>query len=156
MFRMDEGRARFVDAATKLLAVLAVAIGGGWTIYTYFNAREGEAHTAFLEARKPFEAKRLEIYVEAARLTATIARSHDPKELSKAKEQFWILYWGPFALVEDDKVHASMTAFGHCIVANCSASLEQLSRQVAQDCHESLGEAWGLPARPKLVSATVE
>jgi hypothetical protein len=152
MFRMDEGRARFIDAATKILAVIAVAAGGGWTLYTYLNGRADIARTASLEARKPFEEKRLELYIEAATVTAKIARSHDKNEVARAKDEFWVLYLGPLALVEDEEVEGAMFQFGKCLnpSAKCKSMLEALSLEVAHQCKDSLSATWGVPRRPTL------
>jgi len=59
---MTESQARLVDALCKIIATIALVVGGGWTLYTYFNARASEAQTAAIEARRPFLAKRLEVY----------------------------------------------------------------------------------------------
>jgi hypothetical protein len=147
MFRMDEDRARFIDAMTKLLAVIAVAVGGGWTLYTYFNGRSQEARTALVEARKPFEAKRLELYLDLSSTTAIIAMGQDKAAVAKAKEHLSNLYWGPAALFGDRQVQDAMTDFGRCLdlpQAPCSNDLPQLARRVTEACRLSLGATWDI------------
>jgi hypothetical protein len=146
MFRMDENRARFVDAMTKLVAVVAVAVGGGWTLYTYLNAREDAARTALIEARKPFEVKRLELYLELSSVTAILVESKDKSELKKASERLANLYWGPMALVADKNVQQAMTNFGRCLDLPDSGcihdSLPELAGKLNQASRDCLAAGW--------------
>src|SRR5262249_31889749 len=152
-YEMSEDCARYVDAGTKILGIVVLAIGGGWTAYTYFHARadeakkaeearEAEAKTALRESQKPFLEKRLEYYTEAATVTATIARSKDHRKVAQAKERFWTLYSGPLALVEDPRVEKAMIEFGDCLQdkRHCSAPIEMLSLEVAHQREWSIKE----------------
>jgi hypothetical protein len=153
MFPISEARARGIDATIKILSFAAVAIGGGWTLYTYFQTRNQEAHTAALqaktalfEAKKPFEAKRLEFCLWASTHAATIVSSPDKAEVAKATNDFWALFFGLAAMAEDEKVVGSMMQFGRCLKnqANCSAPLKQLSLNLAHDCRDSIATNWGI------------
>src|ERR1700730_13597608 len=111
MFRMDEDRSRFIDAVTKTVAVAAVVLGGGWTVYTYFKTRENEARTTLIEARKPFETRRLELYLEISRSAAKLAESTDKKEYKAEYRHFYELSIGPLALVGDREVGKATVDF---------------------------------------------
>lgn len=168
-YRMDEARSRYVDAWTKIIGMIALLIGGGWTAYTYFStraselakderARAAESRTALRESQKPFLEKRLEYYTEAATLTATIARSKDAKKVAQAKDRFWTLYSGPLALVEDEGVEHAMVQFGNCLKnqKDCSAPLDILSLEVAHQCKSSITQDWGPPGPPTNLTVTVQ
>lgn len=145
MFRVDEEQIRFIEVTSKILAMLAALVVAGWTMYTYFNARKAEARTAAIEARKPFESKRLELYLDAASAAATIAKVKDPIRVAQAKDDFWRLYWGPLALVEDRSVEASMVKIGRCLQndKDCGPGIEQLALDLAHDCKYSIAGQWG-------------
>ncbi len=168
-YRMDEARARYVDAWTKIFGLIVLVVGGGWTAFTYLtaradearkaeDARAGEAKTALRESQKPFLEKRLEYYTEAATVTATIARSKDPRKVAQARERFWTLYWGPLALVENEGVDQAMVQFGNCLQdrKHCPDSLEILSLAVAHRCEQSISESWGVPSPPTNLTVTVQ
>jgi len=153
MFRIDEGKARAIDATIKVLTFAALVVGGGWTVYTYFETRQSEARTAELqaktaafEAKKPFEAKRLEFCFWASTHASVIVSSPDKAEVAKATNDFWALFFGLAAMVEDEKVVASMLQFGRCLKnkANCNASLQQLALDLDHDCRDSIAENWGV------------
>jgi hypothetical protein len=145
MFTMSEERARFIDAGCKLLAVVGVIIGGGWTLYTYLHARADEARTASLEARKPFQAQRLDLYIRATAAAATLATTTDPTERAKAEKDFWNLYWGPLSIVEDQQVEASMVRLGRCIrLKECEKPMQLLALDLDHDCRASLAEGWDI------------
>lgn len=57
----------------------------------------------------PFYQKQLEIYAEAARITARLASTpeSDPSRPALV-EQFWALYWGDLNLVESSNIAARM------------------------------------------------
>lgn len=151
MFTMSEERARFIDASCKILAVLGVVIGGGWTVLAYLNARAHEAETAAIEARKPFEAQRLEVYLRATTVAGTLAKSKDQKERTQAEKEFWTLYWGPLAIVKDSKVAEDMVRIGNCLndKNNCDRGLEMLALNLDHDCQASIANAWRVDLAPK-------
>jgi hypothetical protein len=146
MFTLSEGRARAIDATIKVLSFAALVIGGGWTLYTYFQTRQQEAKTAEIEAKKPFEEKRLEFCLWATTNASVIASSDDDTAVKNNTKAFWQLYYGLAAMAEDDKVVMSMTQFGRCLKnqANCSAPLKQLSLNLAYDCRDSIAANWNV------------
>ena len=154
---MTESRARLVDAACKIVATLGLVVGGGWTLYTYFNARAGEAKTASIEARKPFLAKRLEIYSESVQLASRIAmgsadvnipgtqeeKAAYGKQIDKDILRFKELEIGSMSLVEDNAVHDAMADFGSCLSAtNHCIALYSRAKKLAHACRDSVGREW--------------
>ena len=146
MFTMNEGRARAIEAILKVLTFAALLIGGGWTLYTYFQTRQQEAKTAEIEAKKPFEEERLKFCEWGTTYTSVIVSSDDATAVTNNTKAFWQLYYGLAAMGEDQEVIESMTKFGRCLKNqnNCSAPLKQLSLNLAHDCRESIARNWNV------------
>jgi hypothetical protein len=142
--RIGVDQARTIDAICKIVTAIALVGAGGWTVTSYLLHRSDELRIAGIQARSPFEQKRLELYVEAVSSAATIATSKDANEVGKAKDRFWTLYWGPLALVEDNTVENSMVKLGGCISdqKKCEQPIEQLALELAHNCRNSLAESW--------------
>ena len=57
--------------------------------------------------------------------------------------RFWDLYWGPMAIVEDEKVEKSMVAFGKALQQSVSPDILKIAAiQLAHSCRDSLAESW--------------
>lgn len=152
MFRWTEDNARLVDTVAKLLTTLGLLVGGAWTVYTFLNTREHEAKTATLEARKPFEAKRLELYVELCSVAATATSGkHTKAEIEKAKQQLIFLFWGPISLIGDKNVLDATAQLGECLAneADCRGhDPKELAAKLSDACRSSIAGGWDvyLPA----------
>jgi hypothetical protein len=148
---ITEKRARTIETTKNMLGLAAVVLGGIWTLFTYFQTRRLEADTAALqadtaafEAKKPFEAKRLEFCEWATTHTSAIVSSSNQKDVANHTEAYWGLLFGLAAMAEDEKVLKSMIQFGRCLKnqANCSVPLKQLSLNLANDCRDSIATNW--------------
>lgn len=62
--------------------------------------------------REPFLRQQLALAVETSELVGILASTSDPAEWKKAQDRFWVLYWGPLAIVENVEVEQRMVAFG--------------------------------------------
>jgi hypothetical protein len=62
--------------------------------------------------KQEFGKKQLELCVQATDAAARLAETTDPVEWEKARQAFWILYWGPLAIVEDQNMATAMIDFG--------------------------------------------
>jgi hypothetical protein len=89
-------------------------IGGALATYLYYKANQK------MELEKPYNEKQLELYVEAARVTARISQEVGPGFPDASKidgetlTRFWELYYGQLVFVESegkDSVAAKMNAF---------------------------------------------
>jgi hypothetical protein len=143
-------------------------VGGGWTLYTYFNARAAEARTATIEAKKPFLARRLEAYSNAVDISAKAARlmvdlrteqqvldlrkggdrkglaqhiKEDTIQFDTHSRRFSELLFGSMALVQDKSVEQAALALQDCFLNGCESPL-RLSEQFAHMCRDSLGSEW--------------
>jgi hypothetical protein len=156
------------DAVAKMITALGLVLGGGLTVLKYFHARKQEkaaehdtrekegqlakerAKSAEVEARKPFSTKQLELYFEAAEAASMLAvlnKTDERYEPSRVK--FWSLYWGPLALVEDQKVATAMYNFGEVLKLDPEPpDLQFCALDVAHACRDSVAESWKVPLPP--------
>lgn len=144
---------------SSLLAVLTFA----WGIYTYQDRAEKQlaaqkadaqrtAETRRIEATLPYLNKQLQLYIEATKVTTTIATSTDSQEVEKATKRFHELYWGELALVERDAVAKAMVVFRNALDANENQrnqgnyeeqiTLAPLALKLAHACRDELAESW--------------
>lgn len=108
----------------KALVPAMTAIGAGlWVAYKYLVDRR-EAHkenlrqqrneeiTRALEARKPFLARQLDLYFEAAEVVGKLVtiKDWDSDEWKSRRARFAVLFWTVLSLVEDDQVKGAMEA----------------------------------------------
>jgi hypothetical protein len=108
------------------------------------------------EAAKPFWDSQLQIYLRASEAAAIIATSSDQEAVSRAEGQFWVLYWGPLAIVEDvgtatrpvAEVEHAMVQFGRCIRTNPKErnreEMHRLSLDLAHAMRKSVGPSFDL------------
>jgi len=153
MFTITEERARWVDAAYKICLTAGILIGGGWTAYTYFDHLERNSRTASLEARKPFESKRLDLYLELTSLTSKMAVTKDDTERAVAQRQLLDLMYGPAALLADKNVQDAVEDFRRCIQSTMNRECKGknpgvLALEVSRQCRISIASGWDvyLPA----------
>ncbi len=128
--------------------------GGRGNLHTqalkqYFDAREKDSKTfefqarvAKIEAQKQYYAKVLDICVEIATVTSTIATSPDSAKRRQALQDFKRSYYGPVVIIEQAELHQSMLEFEKCLQSDCGAAgqadeknhLLSLSGNVAKSC----------------------
>jgi hypothetical protein len=140
------------------LEVELLVIGGGFTAYSYVNNRAAQIQSATIESQKPFLQKQLDFYIDASSTVAVLVNSKDQAEVTKAKEHFWNLYWGPLRMVADFDVSISMGRIAECIDKNphCDTVLQNLAIELNHNCSASLTKNWGAisPASPSDLQAT--
>jgi hypothetical protein len=141
---MGEETARLIDAACKILATVGLVFGGGWTLITFLIGRKDQARTEEIEAKKPFNEKRMERYISAVNAAATIAANPNPVFREQAQAEFWTLYWGDLALFEDARVEAAMVEFGRRLKAGLGDDLKGCALTLAHACRDSLAESWSI------------
>jgi hypothetical protein len=84
------------------LQPIVLVVGGIFALVTYSSAQREQQDARTRELRRPYDERQLDLYLDAARVTAHLAASppSDPKELESLKARFWELYWGQLAFVE--------------------------------------------------------
>ena len=155
---MSENRQSGFESGLKLLSPFLAIAAFVWGIYTYrdtsqkhLKQAEAEAariaETRRIEATRPYLDKQLALYIEATKVTATIATSTDSGEIVKATKRFKELYWGELALVERDDVARAMVAFREALDAKEGQNkLAPLALSVAHTCRDELAASWGTDA----------
>lgn len=169
---IDRILSRYLPVVASLLAVL-----GFWFSVYEHHARETEAaqereqalkeRTESLrrEVARPFWDTQLKLYLAASHAAATIATSSDEAVRNKAAAQFWELYWGPLACVEDigikdkneaaeknkvtqEAVETAMVNFGKQLEQNpqiADPKLQRLSLDLAHAIRNVIGPSFELP-----------
>jgi hypothetical protein len=111
--------------------------------------------TSAFSVRQPFLEKQTALCISAAEHVGRLASTLDANTWGKSREEFWMLYWGPLAIVEDvesqatNRVEAAMVAFGKELGKINPASpalpvsaLEQPALKVAHACRDLLTSKW--------------
>jgi hypothetical protein len=95
------------------------------------------------ERRQPFLERQMRHYFEAVAAASKLATLEDGPDRTEALEQFWHLYWGPLAVVEDSAVERAMVNFGRGLSENLErTALRQRALQLAHACRDSLQKLW--------------
>jgi hypothetical protein len=155
---------RYLPLATAFLAV-----AGFWFGVIQYLAQQRENDRQRIEAlkqrgddirrevAKPFWDSQLRLYLKASEAAAVIATTDKEDERSRAEAEFWALYWGPLAAVEDvgiekkatAEIEAAMVEFGEYTKQTRrdkqdKEKLERLSLQLAHAIRNAVGPAFNL------------
>ncbi|MBN9119639.1 MAG: hypothetical protein J0I06_10875 [Planctomycetes bacterium] len=121
-----------------------------------------EQRTAELqrEAARPFWDSQLKLYLRAAEAAALVATTDSDEVRAKAEREFWVLYWGPLAIVEDvtaqgvrSKIAGRMVEFGNYIrdtpvTKRDRQRMEQFSLRLAHAMRDATGPSFNLTPAP--------
>ena len=143
--------------------VLVSALIGAGTIGVgiwQFSEDSGRrADNAQFESQKPFLVKQMELCFQASEAASTLASSTDLENWQRAKETFWMLYWGPLSVVEtplsgeQGLVEQQMVVFGKALKPRQDnptlplMHLEQESLNLAHKCRDLIFDSWEI--KPK-------
>lgn len=164
---LSEEWTRTVDALVKIVGVLAIVVGGGWTVYQYFQnrnaqlaeqqeARQQQRLNELFEERRPFLQERLELYLEIASAVGTITTSKNQSAVAKAKESFSALYSGPVRLVASLKEEAAMDRFAVCLEkTTCQSQLKTIGDGLTSSLYQAISGDW-VPSQPTGLKARVQ
>jgi len=135
------------------LTLLIAALGVGFGAWQYSKSSRAD----FLQ---PIRESQLKLYEEASSAAATLATTErNSEDWKKAYGDFYRLYYGPLAMLEnyrheatgkDQKavtVERAMIVFGQQLEARANATtLRNLSLALAHTCRTSLATSWGFSA----------
>ena len=95
-----------------------------FTIYKYQHDERAQLEAVARDLSKPYEEKRLNLYLEAAKVLAHLAATPQvDQDVTIAR--FWELYWGELAFVESSQVEGAMVSFCNAAFsAGCTTSSE--------------------------------
>lgn len=154
------------DLVLRILPQVGAVLAFLWGILVWREQRRSEAHrmnvaqakdaddrraqadlvaqTRRLEATRPFLERQLNLYCQATAAAAKIATSSDR---SVALDEFFNLYWGELAMVENRGVERAMIKMGQGIIdAADPGALKDLALKLAHACRVSLDRSWGVGA----------
>ncbi|MBY3127384.1 hypothetical protein [Rhizobium laguerreae] len=111
------------------------------------------ASTSALSVREPFVEEQTRLCIEASEHAARLASTIDPETWKKSREEFWMLYLGPLAMVEDvesqslSRVANKMVDFGKLLngrneTALPMDSLRSPALDIAHACQASIRSKW--------------
>ena len=112
--------------------------------------------TSALSVRQPFVEHQTKLCLVASENAARLASTRNPEMRAKAREEFWRLYWGPLAMVEDvettaqSRVEGAMVEFGRELSTDVAHSAYAVRTPGAFNVHQN-GFSFLLAAR-RLVS----
>jgi len=131
-------------ASTSAITVVVLGVG-----FIQFGT------TSAFSVRQPFLERQTGLCVAAAEQAARLASTRDNSTWAKSREEFWMLYWGPLAIVEDvesqteNRVEAAMVDFGAELKKINFISptlpvddLEKPALKVAHACRDLLSSKW--------------
>src|SRR5262245_55239660 len=109
---------------TVVVGILAVA----GTFYQYAQDQKAQVAAIKRDLERPYQEKKLALYLDAARVLARLANSPDDDvERPSTEARFWELYWGELAFVESRTKDETMDG---------PKSVESL---MVKFCHEFFG-----------------
>lgn len=153
MREMTEGQARFWTTLFGGMTAVGLIAGGFFAVVQYLSEREAanttaaiQASTAQFDAKRPFYTKQLDLCESASGQAAILAapNGHSRDDLTRARREFWRLYWGPLGIVEDSAVEGAMVKFGQCLEREGCSGLKGASLELAHACRELISKSWVL------------
>lgn len=79
MFTITESQGRTIDAWCKMIATVALVLGGGWSVFSYVTSRSDLLRNTSIEARKPIFEKQLDGCIEAVAAINKAVKVTPPK-----------------------------------------------------------------------------
>lgn len=123
----------------------------------FFSQRERSIRDFERETKRPFLDEQFKLYGEAVAVASRLAHALEQEQQLTSKEfsadlgRFWVLYWGPLAMVEDSHVEEAMVIFGRSLQDRqngssneCARMIKQASLALAHRARESLEQQWGV------------
>lgn len=162
----DRTVGRYLPMVTALLAVAGFWVG----LVQYNQERIGSDQRRTDELRResarPFWDAQLKLYLRAAEAAAVIATSKNADAVARAENDFWTLYWGPLAVVEDvgvekrtaAEVEQAMVEFGRSLLDRgrnpSRTELQRRSLDLAHAMRKTVSPAFHLEAPPSTGAKT--
>jgi len=146
-----------VETFTKILQGTAI-IAGIWATYFAYQQHnedikiqeQAQIQQTAKEYRKSFYEKQLQYYIEAAEVVAIISTEEKgTEEYTRAKKNFYRLFWGKLSIVEDKTIEKRMIQFRTLLEKYeqnegnvTKEDLEQASLNLAHDASKYTINVW--------------
>jgi len=110
-----------VKFISDIIQTLVIVFGGMWAVVTYVGQQKSEIESTRRELERPYDERQLDLYLEASRVVAHLAKQPTGPEKDVLEARFWELYWGELAFVESrvGKVPADQTPVETLMVEFC-------------------------------------
>jgi hypothetical protein len=132
-----------LELSLKAIGGFVALSGALLAVWKYLDEKRKANETAASEARKPFSAKQLEIYLDLVNTTAFISNRMDEAEWEPTVKHFWVLFWGGIPMVADEGVAKAVDDFADTITDPPDGiAMRNASMNLARACRFSLGESW--------------
>ena len=135
----SSGTRRVVTFYAQVLQAAAIVLGGGWALWSYEQ-----------QLQAPYDEKQLNLYLDAARVAADMAKLPAGHEKQKTEQRFWELYWGELAFVESPVIEDRMVKLCNAVFKDekqCShpkgdVSLDSCAIRLSHLASEEIQERW--------------
>ena len=150
----------------KLIAIVGIIVSFAVSLWQWsdLRSREIEKDRVAREAErnqqkaeydrtyaKPIYERQAALYSEAARVTASIATSQNPRQRAKASDRFYELYFGELVTVESPGVSAGMINFLNCMDDQPSCNCNTSQKDTEESCQSKARS----PRKQRLRSAAL-
>ncbi len=163
---LDRILSRYLPVVASSIAVVGFLFGVYQYQHEQLAAENQRSESLRREVARGFFESQLKLYLAASQAAATIATSSNESARDDAKAQFWELYYGPLACVEDigidygtndpDKkedprtaaVERAMVKYGNLLEENPDIGdprMKRLSLDLAQAIRNIVGPSFKLP-----------
>lgn len=147
-----EGREAAPKADERSLEWIRIGVPSAIAVVTIAIGFIQYISTSSFSIRQPFLSKQTELCLQASEQTARLASTVDKEQWAKSRGEFWMLYLGPLAVVEEagteSRVATAMVAFGKeldKVGLSPELPVSQLQSQslaVAHACRDLLSSKW--------------
>jgi hypothetical protein len=113
----DDAKPSRWSAPLQHISTLALIAGGVFALWRYYD-------TTARQFQRPLWEQQVKHYFETTRATAQLASLEPGPEWQAAANEFWVMYFGPLSIVEDQSVEQAMVDFSTALEA--AAPLAQM------------------------------
>lgn len=100
----DDAKPSRWTAPLQHISTLALIAGGIFALWRYYD-------TTARQFQRPLWEQQVNLYFETTRVTARLASLEPGPEWQAAAHEFWVMYFGPLSIVENQGVEQAMVDF---------------------------------------------
>lgn len=104
----DDANPNRWSAPLQHLSTLALIAGGIFALWRYYD-------TTARQFQRPLWDQQVSLYFETTRTTAKLASLDPGPEWQAAANEFWVMYFGPLSIVENQGVEQAMVDFSSAL-----------------------------------------
>jgi hypothetical protein len=147
---MDETARNNWTARLQYVSTIALVVGGLFALWRYYD-------TTARQFQQPLWDQQVNLYFQTTRAAAQLASLEPGPAWQSAANEFWVMYFGPLCIVEDQAVEQAMVDFSAAL-ETAEVLAEMLAtpalRDIAPDRTSDLAKRFA-DARAELQSASL-